>query len=386
MRILTIILIAALVGSAIGGAVGYVEATSDRDTLAALSGEPAASPVPLGKQPKVDVPEPNFNFGQMERGREKSHEFVIRNAGDAPLTLRVGPTSCKCTLSEVKNGTLQPGESTHARLEWSAKTDRGPLRVTATIHTNDPQQPDVVLTIDGEIVEASGVHPPDFAFDKVSVGETKSAEVYVMAMLQDDLTVSSAELNSEDTRDKFDIKIEPVERDKLPEKTARAGVRVTLTTKPGLPIGRFNQYLTLVTNLKEGAKLHIPVLGRVVGDISVHGTKNWLEDEGVLVLGRVDAKTGKKARVNIVVRGENAENVKFEVGSVDPPDLKVTFEEPKRLKPTLVHVPTEIEVPAGTHPMVRNATTQGDEGRVVLKTTHPTMKELALGVRFTVER
>ena len=58
-------------------------------------------------------------------------------------------------------------------------------------------------------------------FDKIAVGETKSAEVYVMAMLQDDLTVSDPELFSADTRDKFDVKIEPVERDELPNQSAK---------------------------------------------------------------------------------------------------------------------------------------------------------------------
>jgi hypothetical protein len=386
MRILSIILIAALLGGAVGGALAYVEVRSDRDTIAASTGDEGVSEPELeGKLPRVQVDEPNFNFGQMERGREKSHEFVIRNVGDAPLKLTVGPTSCKCTLSEVKAGAIAPGESTNVKLEWSAKSDQGPFRQTATIHTNDPRQPDVELQIDGEIVGISGLQPTEFNFDKLAVDESKSAEVYVMAMLQDDLTVNSAELTSEDTRDKFDVKIEPVERDKLPIKTAQAGVRITLTSKPGLPVGRFNQYLTLNTNLKEGEKLHVPVLGRVVGDISVHGT-NWREEEGVLMLGRVEGSKGRKERVNVVVRGENAENVKFEIGSVDPPELKVTIGEPKRLTATLLHVPVDIEVPPGTRSMIRLATAQGEEAKIVLKTTHPTMKELAIGVRFAVGR
>jgi hypothetical protein len=259
--------------------------------------------------------------------------------------------------------------------------------VTATLFTNDPRQREITLTIDGEIVDASGVHPPDFAFDKVSVGETKTAEVYVMAMLQDELTISSAELSDVEYRDKFDVKVEPVDRDKLPVKTARDGVRITLATKPGLPVGRFSQYLTLTTNLKEGEKLHIPIFGRVVGDISIHGPRGmWLEDQGVLNLGPVESATGKKARLGLVVRGEGAESVKFEVGSLDPAELKVTFGEPTRLSASLARVPVDVEVPAGTPPMVRLGTSQGDEGKIVLTTTHPTMKELALGVRFAVER
>jgi hypothetical protein len=168
-------------------------------------------------------------------------------------------------------------------------------------------------------------------------------------------------------------------------KTARDGVRITLTAKPGIPVGRFNQYLTLNTNLKEGEKLHIPVNGRVVGDISIHGT-HWLEEEGVLLLGRVEGKIGKKDRVNLVVRGEGADKVEFKLDSADPSELSVTFGEPQRLNAKLARVPVYIEVPPGTRPMVRLATSQGEEGKVVLKTTHPTMKQLVLGVRFAVER
>jgi hypothetical protein len=66
--------------------------------------------------------------------------------------------------------------------------------------------------------------------------------------------------------------------------------------------------------------------------------------------------------------------------------MKVTIGEPKRPKEGLMHVPVEIEVPAGTRPMVRLHTAQSEPGRIVLTTTHPKVKELVLGVRFSVER
>src|SRR5688572_1042832 len=112
MRVLTIILVAALIGGIVGGAVAYVEVRSDPDLLVVLDDE-NAPPVVIAegqKVPRVQVEQPHFNFGQMERGREKSHRFLVRNVGEAPLTLRVGPTSCKCTLSEVQSGALAPGE------------------------------------------------------------------------------------------------------------------------------------------------------------------------------------------------------------------------------------------------------------------------------------
>ena len=391
MRILTTILIAAVVGVSVGGAAAYIQVRVDPDAATlppglSDNGQAEASDADAGADgPRVQVDEPHFNFGTMQRGTTKTHEFVIQNVGTAPLRLEVGQTSCKCTLGDVTGKPVPPGESTHVRLEWSAKSDRGPFRQSAAILTNDPRNSQVELTIEGEVMETSGVMPPELMFDKVSAGESESAEVYVMAMLQDELQVTEAELSDPATRDKFDVRIEPVEREELPNAAAKDGVRITVTTKPGLPVGRFNQWLSLRTNLPEAEKLEIPVIGRVVGDISVHG-RGWIEAQGVLAMGRVKSGEGRKARLNVVVRGEDAAGVEFDVQSIDPPELKVTLGEPQQLKETLLHVPVEIEVPAGTRPMVRLDTAQGDEGRIVLKTTHPKVKELVLGVRFAVER
>jgi hypothetical protein len=206
-----------------------------------------------------------------------------------------------------------------------------------------------------------------------------------MAMLQDDLTVTDAVLSDPATRDRFDVKIDPVAAAELPNKAARKAVRVTVTTKPGLPIGRFNQWLSLRTNLPEAEKLEIPVLGRVVGELSVHGS-SWNEEAGELIIGNVKSSEGGRGRVNIVVRGADAAGVKFATKSVEPPELKVTIGEPKQLREDLVHVPVEIEIPVNTRPMVHLDTAQGEPGRIVLSTTHPKIKELSIGVRFAVER
>jgi len=76
----------------------------------------------------------------------------------------------------------------------------------------------------------------------------------VMAMLQDELTVSDAQLSDPATRDKFDVRIEPVEREALPNKIARDGVRISVTAKPGLPLGRSDQWLSIPTNMPEAEK------------------------------------------------------------------------------------------------------------------------------------
>jgi len=332
------------------------------------------------------VDQPHYDFGSMQRGTTKSHEFVIRNTGKAPLKIRNGGTTCKCTLSKVPDESIAAGESTIVKLEWTAKADSGPFRQTATILTNDPTQSQIELLVDGQILALSGVEPADFLFDKLSVDETKTAQVYVMAMLQDDLTVKDPQISDPTIRDKFDVKIEPVEKSELPNKNAKRGYRVSIMAKEGLPVGRFRSWLTLHTNLTDAEKLEIPIIGQVVGDISVGGNSGWNPEQEVLIIGSVKSSEGGHGKANLIVRGPGAASVKFQVKSKDPEELKVTLGEPKKLKDTLVHVPVDIQIPAGTRPMVRLDTAQGEAARIVFSTTHPKIKELSLSVRFAVER
>lgn len=387
MRIINTVVIAAIIGIMAGAAVAYIEVRSDPDAMSKLADKAEANSPGVAKEaPVLFVPEPHYDFGTMQRGTSKSHEFEIRNTGAAPLKLRSGGTTCKCTLSDVPEMSVPPGGSTKVKLEWTAKSDSGPFRQTATILSNDLAHSPFELSVDGQIISISGVEPPEFLFNKLAVDETKSVSVYVMAMLQDELTVKDALFGDPTIREKFDVKIEPVERDALPNKLARRGVRVTVTAKPGLPIGRFSSWLTLHTDLPEASKLDIPVIGQVVGDIGIHGSVGWNEEQGVLTFGAVRSSEGGKRKVNIIVRGAGAPDIQFKVKSTDPEELKATIGQPKKLSDTLVQVPVEIEVPRGTHPMVRLETAQGEAGHIVFSTTHPKIKELALAVRFAVER
>ena len=90
MRILPVIMIAALVGTLVGAAVAYVQVATD-PLVTSLPGEKATDTFALptdASAPRVVAVEPDFNFGTMQQGRRKSHTFVFQNKGAAPLTLR----------------------------------------------------------------------------------------------------------------------------------------------------------------------------------------------------------------------------------------------------------------------------------------------------------
>lgn len=383
MRLIGIIAISAIVGMLFGTTLAYFD-VRPRES-APLPASTLADAPPAAGAPHVEVDETVFEFDTMQRGTTMSHKFTFRNTGDAPLTLEVLSTSCKCTIGDTPNKPVPPGESVGVELEWRALVAPGPFRQTARIKTNDPRHSLITLTVEGDVTEASGIWPPDFIFDKVSAGTEKSAEVYVMALTQDELEVSDPTLSYPATRDFFDIEIEPVEPEALPNPKAKKGVRIRLTAKPGLPLGHFDQYLSIKTNIPDAKKMDIPVVGRVVGAISIHG-RLWSEHRGSLMLGNVRSDEGTTAGMNLVIRGDGADTVTMEVVSTDPPELVAKLGEPEEFRPTLVHVPLTVEIPQGTPPMIRLDNDQYEGGRITLKTSHPDAPELVLRVQFTVER
>src|SRR5579859_1602904 len=74
--------------------------TSETAHRRAQAEEDSAPPVATsGPQPKAVIDQTEFDFGRMEVGEERQHEFTISNEGQAPLVLKKGKTTCQCTIS-----------------------------------------------------------------------------------------------------------------------------------------------------------------------------------------------------------------------------------------------------------------------------------------------
>src|SRR5688572_26118142 len=82
----------------------------------------------------------SHSSGETDRHAEGEYELMCRNEGKTPSGLKKGQTTCKCTMSEMKNGRLRPGESQPSKLTWTAKTGESDFSQSAEIITeNYPQ-------------------------------------------------------------------------------------------------------------------------------------------------------------------------------------------------------------------------------------------------------
>ncbi len=192
---------------------------------------------------------PQYDFGLLEVGQTGSHEFVIRNEGPGILKLEAGKPSCKCTSFTIAETELQPGEQTMAEVEWSGDSSMVAFRQTAPVKTNDPKNPSIELVITGEILQLVGVEPSPLTLSRISSSKEHQSEFLVYSPAVEQFEITSIEPQNPETAKQFEISWTPAAQDDYQPLGGKSGYLCTLTVKPGLPLGQFNQKFTIKTTV-----------------------------------------------------------------------------------------------------------------------------------------
>ena len=406
MKSLTIPIVSVLsiaIGVAVGVGTSLREFANERG-VEAVPGDSAASSAGGGPmsthnmrpgQPRVIVlGEADFDFGVMERNETMSHTFQLKNVGDAPSTLTQGETTCKCTLSELDKGKIAPGETVDVTLQWKPNSFADLFRQSAKIETDDPDNSVLTLEVHGRVIQTVRPIPEDVVLSNISANEPRTAEVFVYCYRDVDFSLQFDRAQHEATKDFYEVEIVPLtEADIDDEALARAGVKVLITVKPGLPLGPIHQSLVFTSNVKELPELTIPVRGTMAGDISVLASKSLYDsDNRLITLGGVPRGEGGTYRLQVLVKGPNPQDIQLSVGEVDPADVlhvELATESPSRINDGAVLLyPLTITVPPGARPVSYLGQKTGGSpkfGTIVIETTHPQAKQILLHVKFAVE-
>lgn len=410
MKTFLAVVLASILGVAAGAGIAawrIAVAPWDGDPGGTRAGTPAATP-PSGPAPKVVVDQEEYEFGLLDITAKGKHDFLFTNRGQGTLELKAGETSCGCTVSEIKDGGIAPGESGKVTVTWRADKGEGPFRQTATIETNDPLRPRVTLTVSGRITMVVRPVPAALAFGAVSAGREVTGQVRLLCYLDEPLDVLGYELANKQTADYFAVRFKPLTAEELREAYAgegnqgnkekgggegkidkeglpRSGYLVDVTVKSGLPLGGFGQTILVQTGLKSVPTVQIPLAGTIVGDISIVG-RGWDEESGILTLGRISTNQGAQRRLLLVARGPLSKQVQFTLVRCNPDLLHVDQEKLKEKTTlssgTVTQTPLIVRIPRGSP----RAYYLGSElGEILIKTSHPDIPLLRIHVRFAIE-
>ena len=149
--------------------------------------------------PKVECPEPDFNFGIMPPFVDGTHVFEIKNSGSGPLVLKNSGTSCNCTDSDFTAKVLAPGDKQGIPVSWN--TDKsGKFAQFLKVTTNSPETPELQLWVEGNVATILDASVGSFGFGDLLANEIRSQDFYLYSGLWDQIVVDRIETTSEDIR------------------------------------------------------------------------------------------------------------------------------------------------------------------------------------------
>jgi len=112
-----------------------------------------------GPAPKAVVDEQRYDFAQVVEGSVVTHDFVIRNQGDAPLMIGRVKSDCGCTAASVTRQ-IPPGGEGKITVKFHSDGYGGRMtRQVVKVETNDPLRTWLELSVSGEVREFASVLP-----------------------------------------------------------------------------------------------------------------------------------------------------------------------------------------------------------------------------------
>jgi hypothetical protein len=385
MRIWLLAVATIVIGIGIGIGSALIKYPSVDFSLEAVSqGTPVVvPPVDLSNpEPRAVVDQETHNFGVMDSVSIGHHDFVITNAGNAPLTLAEGASTCSCTIGSVGADEVPPGGSTTVNLEWRGKKNAGPFRHSATVLTNDPTRPRVTLTVQGRMTGWLRAVPRELAFPSVSAGNSVTGTVRLFSYLDDTFKIPAVEWSD---HGHFEVATRPIEPDQLAdEPDVKSGYLVEVTVKPGLPLGGFRETITLQTNIEKVGAFEIPVMGTIGSEISIVGP-GWDPETNIASLGLIEPDQGIERKLMIKVGGPNPKEITFQPPQWVPDLLDVELGDTTELGGgRFAMTPLFIRVHKGSHPAMYLGPERPNLGRITIETNHPQAPQLEIYVRFAV--
>ncbi len=199
--------------------------------------------------------------GKVADGEKIQHTFKITNKGTATLELLAVEPSCGCIsarwphkISPGQTGTIAAEITTEGLTSWSKTLEETVgISKTITVRSNDPAQPQVVLTIMAVVVPEFVLSEPQIFFGSVPKGQEATKEIRIKLSTEKPIRL----LGATSTDGHFAARLEPI-----PE-TDDKEFKIIGMQKPTAGEGTHQGTILIRTSSQWKPELKIPVRGTV---------------------------------------------------------------------------------------------------------------------------
>ena len=212
---------------------------------------PGAESLPRASFEKVE-----HDFGRVEKGEVLSHNFTVRNLGDAPLRFEGTRTSLP-DITVRMPATVAPGSIGTVKVEWDTGRIKRDVEAEISLQSNDPGGP-ALLLLKALVIPPIDVVPYSAVFFSVFEGEEETQTLSIVNHQTHDLNITAVHSNSSH--------VEPLLEADKPGR--RYLLNIALRSTP--PPGRYREALYLETD--DPAHPRLKVLVNVLVKEDVHVT------------------------------------------------------------------------------------------------------------------
>lgn len=111
-------------------------------------------------QPQISVTNANLDLGDVVNGDVITRQVSVQNRGQADLVIEAVTTSCGCTQATLEPMIIATGQSGALSIQFDSGAHGPALTGTIVrqvfILSNDPQQPEMVVELQANILPADG--------------------------------------------------------------------------------------------------------------------------------------------------------------------------------------------------------------------------------------
>lgn len=108
--------------------------------------------VSIYEPPRIFAESRIRNIGSVETDSKIPSEFILYNKGGKPLRIKDVQTSCGCTVAKISKKVISPGDYSRLKVEMDTSIKLGKVRKTITVASNDPQRPELLLFLVGNVL------------------------------------------------------------------------------------------------------------------------------------------------------------------------------------------------------------------------------------------
>lgn len=262
--------------------------------------------VPLLSVAYADDPAPNlvcdqpaYAFGKRPNTETVSHTFILRNEGQTDLIISRVKPACGCTVAQLTDKTIPPGQETELKTSLNLHGRRGQQHKSILIESNDAQHPQYRLALEGEAIAEVDINPSRIYLGSVQAGPVAQRHIDLVWNGEGKFEISSVEADADFITTSMEVL--------KPGTMFRIAVNIDTAELEG----RINQNITIRTSSKLQPVIRVPVSGIMMGPVVVTPDKIMLKNQA-----------GAAVRRYVILRQGSAGA--FQIKNVRVPDERIS--------------------------------------------------------------